>query len=251
MTAEAQAAIAFIRMHLERVLPGVRQESQIEIELRLEILTAGLLEPEFPEGCDGTQVNMLIERAQNGDVFADQKLRVLTIILLETGTQLPFSLRQYVSGILRKPLPRKHRLANRGRDIQISFAVERLVEQGFRPTRNLASRGGGSESGCSIVRAALEGMGIHLSEDAIEKIWKRTGNLIGALKSTALTRKTKPGTLEEWRLRIREDMISTLMQVQGDDILAELGRRPNSNGQWTEEDIAALYAECEKRVRPE
>ena len=75
-------------------------------------------------------------------------------------------------------------------------------------------------------------MGIHLSEDAIEKIWKRTGNLIGALKSTALTRKTKPGTLEEWRLRIREDMISTLMQVQGDVILAELGRRPNSDGRF-------------------
>ena len=88
---------------------------------------------------------------------------------------------------------------------------------------------------------------MYLSEDAIEKIWQKSGDLLGALKPSAMPRKTKPGTLEEWRSRQREDLISTLMEVQGDVILTELGRCPNADGQWSEDDIAALYAECEKR----
>ena len=224
------------------------QESKVEIQIRLEISTTGLLEPVYPEACDGTQVRLLVERAQNGDVAADEQLRVAAITLLEAGTPLPFALSQHVTGILREALPRKHKLANRERDMEICFCVKHLVEQGFRPTRNVASRGGETESACSIVRAALERVGVNLSEDAIEKIWQKSDELLGALKPSATSRKTKPGTLEEWRSRQREDLVSTLMEVEGDVILTELGRRPNADGQWSEDDIAALHAECEKRV---
>ena len=39
------------------------------------------------------------------------------------------------------------------------------------------------------------------------------------------------------------------MQVQGDLILAELGRLPNTDGRWNEDDVAALYAECDQSVK--
>lgn len=249
MTSETEAAIEVARMHLKRVLPGAMQESKVEIQIRLEILSSGLLEPVFPEAYDGMQVRLLVERALNGDVEADEQLRVAAIILLEAGMPLPVALGQYVTGILREALPRKHKLANRERDIQICFAVQRIAEQGFRPTRNVASRGGETQSACSIVRAALERMGIYLSEDAIEKIWQKSGDLLGDFKLSAIPRKTKPGTIEEWHRRKREEMISMVMQVEGEIILAELGRCPNAEGEWSEDDIAALYDECQKRVR--
>ena len=53
MTTETEAAIEFTMMHLERVLPGAMQESKVEIQIRLEILATGLLEPVFPEAYDG------------------------------------------------------------------------------------------------------------------------------------------------------------------------------------------------------
>ena len=75
--------------------------------------------------------------------------------------------------------------------MEICFCIKLLVEQGFRPTRNVASRGGETESACSIVRAALERIGVYLSEDAIEKIWQKSDDLLGAFKPSATPRKTK------------------------------------------------------------
>lgn len=68
-------------------------------------------------------------------------------------------------------------LTNVPRDFYITLAVSNTCDEyGFLPMRNRATRDRGTrESGCSIVAAALLRLGVHLSEDAIEKIWKRLG----------------------------------------------------------------------------
>ena len=249
MIPENEAAIEFTRWHLRGILPGAMQDPKVEIQLRLEILTNGLVEPSYPHACKETMIELLIERTQNGDVEANEQLRVAAMMLLETGNPLPFALSRYLIGILRKGLPLKHKLANRGRDLQVCFCIKLLVEEGFLPTRNLASRGSDTESACSVVRAALEKMGIVMSEDAIEKIWKKSRGLLGTLLPSTPSGKTKPRSLEEWRGRQLEELISTVIERDGDVMLTQLGRRRDANGRWSEDDIATLYAECQRRAR--
>jgi hypothetical protein len=59
------------------------------------------------------------------------------------------------------------------RDCLIRMAVAALVELGLRPTRNREQRD--RPSACSIVRDALAQAGVHLTEAAVEKIWKPPG----------------------------------------------------------------------------
>lgn len=249
-TETTEAAVEFIRRRLAKDLPHKTAQREIEFQMMLELLKEDVLEPVYPEACNGPHVRLLLERAQNGDKAAQEQLTVTAIAMFDSGTPLPFGLDDFVSKILRDTLPRKHRLANRNRDTKICIAVNLLVEQGFLPTRNDASHGCEPESACSIVCAALEGTGIILSEAAIEKIWQKSDNLLGALKSTATPGTIKPDTLEEWHRREHEDWISALMQVEGEVILAELGRYPNADGEWSDDDIAALHDECQKRVAP-
>ena len=226
------------------------QELKVEIQIRLEILRTGLLEPEFPEAGDGTQVRLLVERAQNGDVAADERLRVARNHVARGRNA--FAVRAEPA-CDRYPFAR---LSPGSTSWPIEHATCRSVSLSSAWRSKAFGRPGTSR------RAAVKrnqharssaphsrGLGIYLSEDAIEKIWQKSVDLLGALKSSAMPRKTKPGTLEEWRHRQREELISTLMQVQGDVILAELGRCPNADGQWSEDDVAALYAECDQSVK--
>lgn len=249
MTPETEAAIEFSRMRLARVLPVRMQDLQLELQARWDILNASHPELPYPEGYDGLQLSPLIELAQNGDEQACRTLQILAVRLLEIISPMPFALSQQLAKSFGRPLPSKRTLANRERNAQICFAINDLVQQGFRPTQNVASRYGEQiKSACSIVCSALRRLGIHLTEDAIEKIWRGSDELLGALKRQYTPGTTKPGTLEEWRRRQREDWISSLAATQGDVILGELGRQPNADGQWTEDDLAALRAECDKRI---
>jgi hypothetical protein len=66
------------------------------------------------------------------------------------------------------------------RDISVANAV-RITSRdfGFRPTRNRAARDTeGAESACSIIAQALHRLGIHMSEDAVEKSWRRGSRII-------------------------------------------------------------------------
>jgi effector-binding domain-containing protein len=62
---------------------------------------------------------------------------------------------------------------NSARDWVIGSTVESLRSFGFRPTRNRAERQ--RQSGCSIVADVLASNGLHLSEQAVEKIWRHHG----------------------------------------------------------------------------
>jgi hypothetical protein len=59
---------------------------------------------------------------------------------------------------------------NFARDWFIGRTVEELRRFGFSPTRNRAERQ--RQSGCSIVAEVLADGGLHLSEQAVEKIWR-------------------------------------------------------------------------------
>jgi hypothetical protein len=54
------------------------------------------------------------------------------------------------------------------RDYLIVKAIKQITRQGFKPTRNPASK---RPCGCSIVAAALARVGVHMSESAITTIW--------------------------------------------------------------------------------
>jgi hypothetical protein len=66
--------------------------------------------------------------------------------------------------------PGRRSYANHLRDWSIAEAVLENVKEGFRPTRNPASK---QASACCIVKLALERIGVHLSEKAVERIWAK------------------------------------------------------------------------------
>jgi hypothetical protein len=67
---------------------------------------------------------------------------------------------------------RGRRSQTAGRDLVIAGAVSLVVHGArFSPTRNHAAPQPAGPSACSIVRAALAQVGLHLSERTIEEIW--------------------------------------------------------------------------------
>ena len=62
---------------------------------------------------------------------------------------------------------------NSARDRYIASTVEKLRSFGFKPTRNREEKR--RDSGCSVVAKVLASGGLHLSEQAVEKIWQKSG----------------------------------------------------------------------------
>jgi hypothetical protein len=85
-----------------------------------------------------------------------------------------------------KPTPRPSRkrgndkFTHATRDITIANTITLVCRDfGLRPTRSRATRDkDGPESACSIVTKALSRLGIYMSEDAVEKIWRQGSELI-------------------------------------------------------------------------
>jgi hypothetical protein len=70
--------------------------------------------------------------------------------------------------------------ANGARDITIANAVRGIHQKfGFSPTRNKATN---QESACSIVNLALRRSGIHMSEAAVERIWRKGSKIISRIE---------------------------------------------------------------------
>jgi hypothetical protein len=66
------------------------------------------------------------------------------------------------------------------RNFVIIYAVARLTQQGFRPTRNREQEA--QESACSIVTEALKRVGVHMDESNVEKIWGGRSQLPESLR---------------------------------------------------------------------
>ena len=74
------------------------------------------------------------------------------------------------------------------RNLTLSMAVEYGREAGLDPTRGRHQRyTNGAHSACSLVAEELKKVGLHLSEDAIEKVWRqnpaRGSGRVGKTKS--------------------------------------------------------------------
>jgi len=60
------------------------------------------------------------------------------------------------------------------RNGRIARCVEYAINAGLKATRSRHQRyTGGAHSACSLVADELKAEGIHLSEDAVEKIWRQ------------------------------------------------------------------------------
>lgn len=130
---------------------------------------------------DETRLNEQISLADAGVAEADALLRVAAAELLEQCRPLPEELAMFTARALRISIRhrRKHRFQNRIRDLHIAMCVCSVAELGFHPTRNPASRGSEDAvmSACAITAKALGDFGIHLTEEAVEKVWQKMAHI--------------------------------------------------------------------------
>ena len=126
---------------------------------------------------DDEKGQRLISKARGGHQVANKVLCSIAAKFVAGGCSMPTRLRGYIAEALlyqaqEEPQRRRGRdpSANFTRDFHIASAVLQVVRLGFRPTKNEATKG---ESACSITKHALAESGLHLSEKAVEKIWRR------------------------------------------------------------------------------
>jgi hypothetical protein len=138
----------------------------------------------------------LVAAAREGDTDADAVLCGFASYFVEGGYPLPEHLRKYVAEKLleqSQALPTQRRgrnpHINRRRNLYIVLAIMRLGERGFQPTRIEATAVmDGRKSACSIISVALERLGIHLSEQAVAKVWHQYRNVLKVERLAALWR---------------------------------------------------------------
>ena len=140
---------------------------------------------DFHQVLVGTALNETVTMARLGEYVSHKTLCATAANLGERGMPVPVPLQAYI-GELR---PRKRRgqryFALWLRNIFVCEAVKRVVERGFNPTRNEASRGDPDrESASSIVSAAFEAIGKPMKERQVETIWLRRPEKILAAKMT-------------------------------------------------------------------
>ena len=128
---------------------------------------------------DEQEATRLIDDARNGDYAARFVLCDLAAWRLEAQQELPTKLREYIVEVLRSVAENHDKRRGRDRyvyytrDYYIATAILSVVGRSYSPTRNRAAK---AESACSIVKMALEKLGLHLGEAAVEKIWRRFHN---------------------------------------------------------------------------
>jgi hypothetical protein len=163
---------------------GAENKARTDIRLALRITSLRYLErlttaarERVSDDKDGINevFRIAVEAAeQDGDVDFGEPLRKLAAIQLANNVpKSPW--RDYILFVLCKPDPWRFWRDN-WRDVLISLAVERAVEAGLKATRSRDQRyTNGAHSACSLVADELKALGLHLSEDAVEKIWRRVG----------------------------------------------------------------------------
>jgi hypothetical protein len=99
---------------------------------------------------------------------------------------IPTALREYIVRrltALAQTKPAKRGGATKSkRDFAITYVIARVVEQGFKPTRNQTRHGEPPDSACSIVREAMKRLGDNVEESKVEKIWQGRLKLKESLK---------------------------------------------------------------------
>ncbi len=194
---DAEKAIELVRRQLERFLPTeltASQRGQGRADLD-KARRSGIVQPDGNAGrwlsrpdsgdpvylqarlLDSDKLDDLLKTAVAGNKEAGDQVTAIAIWLLETGQPLPSSFGEFLISLLRKRLPKVR--GNRARDFQYCMALYMLQDHGFSPTRNRALHGDpdASESGCSILSKALAGMGSHVPERTLERIWEQYSDM--------------------------------------------------------------------------
>lgn len=134
-----------------------------------EIFLAG---SEFDRAAD------YVEAAQHGDKLGTKVSLALGAALIERGEVLREPLRELIVEFLRNPKPPKRGAGRKASDLvernsTISYVIGIVaIRWKFSATRNEATQ---NPSAVSIVQAALEKVGINLTEAAVTRIWNRSG----------------------------------------------------------------------------
>ncbi|WP_072377656.1 hypothetical protein [Hyphomicrobium sp. NDB2Meth4] len=122
----------------------------------------------------------LIRQARDGDVDADQVVRMILRDRVELGEPtLSSAEKDYLIDIIEGMAPLAYgKFGNRrrlhDRDLLIAMAVARIMELGYKATRNPDRRGtNDGHSACSIVHMALEERRLKSSESSVNGIWTK------------------------------------------------------------------------------
>jgi hypothetical protein len=131
---------------------------------------------DYPE-----QLSEFVERAKNGDAFADDAIRWDASRRIARGDLLPEPLRGYVIAILKHEGPRMRRGQHPHvywiRDYDIATTIREVRRLGFQATRNREQKHQ-VVSACFIVAKALERVNRAMSERAVAAIWGKWGKLL-------------------------------------------------------------------------
>ena len=120
--------------------------------------------------------------AAKHDAEMDAVLCSLGAPFIDQAENVPPLLRSFIANKLRTSEKTKtgkrgkHSHANLTRDFAIIYVIARLVERGFKPTRNPAQRT--TDSACSLTTKALERVGVRMiTESDVQKIWGNRSRL--------------------------------------------------------------------------
>jgi hypothetical protein len=178
-----EAACELLRRWLPKAPDGATYSRELR---RLEMLSLDRLSDLF-DPAKHEEFASLIEDARSGkDPDADAILCEWGALAVSCAVNIPLPLREYLASILfeRAETGRRrggpHPDTHLPRNFVITYAVARVSERGFSPTRNRAR--GAQESACSIVTKALKRTGRHMGEDTIEKIWEKRSQFSGVLR---------------------------------------------------------------------
>jgi hypothetical protein len=126
---------------------------------------------------DNEELLDLIRGAREGHETTHAYILAVAAALIENGDCLPGPLKEFVVEFLREPQkprtgPGRKRSKLFMRDNYIGFVMAMIcIHWKFFPTRNDATI---EPSAASIAQKALEQVGIHLTEPAINKVWNKS-----------------------------------------------------------------------------
>jgi hypothetical protein len=143
--------------------PNLRRTSLVSVERLAEL----------HDPAKASDFANLVKAANRGDRDATVSACEWAYLAVCSQAGIPQSLKEYVTNLLFEKAEAgrkrrgKHPDEQFSRNYAIMYAVARVAEHGFEPTRTQTHR----DCACSIVSLALEKIGVHMSEDNVERIW--------------------------------------------------------------------------------
>jgi hypothetical protein len=171
---DKESALEFARRSLRRSRDGIEPNAWLEGYRAL--VEAG--ETETSPWFQPDRIESSVQKARAGDQTAAFVLRTVVAELIKRGHPLPPMAREWAVEVITKSALPAHRnrrgrksMTNFGRNNWITTVIDSLRVVGLQPTRNRETKT--SHCGCSIVSETLAESGVHLSEQAVEKIWQQ------------------------------------------------------------------------------